>query len=96
MKLTPEEIRGMVDVERFGPVLTVDDVAALLKVSVATVYRWSSENRFSGAVRRGKPLRFLRDRLLQAFFSENPPRKSFHRIRPCGSVPHRQSGGHEP
>ncbi|MFN3165778.1 MAG: helix-turn-helix domain-containing protein [Phycisphaeraceae bacterium] len=68
--ITNEEIRSSVNPDRFPPILTPDQVAELLQVSRHTVYRWSSEGRFKHAIRRGRPLRFFRDRLVQAFFEE--------------------------
>ena len=49
------------------PVLTPDEAADLLRLKVSTLYRHVSEGRYSGAVKRGKPLRFWRDRLVQEF-----------------------------
>jgi len=39
----------------------------MLRLQVSTLYRHVSEGRYSGAVKRGKPLRFWRDRLVQEF-----------------------------
>jgi hypothetical protein len=49
------------------PVLKPDEAAGLLRLKVSTLYRHVSEGRYSGAVKRGKPLRFWRDRLVQEF-----------------------------
>jgi len=49
------------------PVLTPGEAAALLRLKLSTLYRHVSEGRYAGAVKRGKPLRFWRDRLVQEF-----------------------------
>lgn len=66
--ITNEEIHASLDPDRFPPILTPDQTAELFQISKATVYRWSSEGRYKQAIRRGKPLRILRDRLIQAYF----------------------------
>ena len=48
---------GAVDVE----------AAMLLRLKLSTLYRHVSEGKYSSAVKRGKPLRFWRDRLVQEF-----------------------------
>jgi hypothetical protein len=55
--------------DRFPPVLTANQLAEILAVSVKTIYFWKSKNRFAGACRkRGKHLRFRRDKALKLFF----------------------------
>jgi excisionase family DNA binding protein len=49
------------------PIMTPNEAAALLRLKVSTLYRHVSEGRYASAVRRGKPLRFWRDRLVQEF-----------------------------
>jgi hypothetical protein len=49
------------------PVLLPEEAAGLLRLKVSTLYRHVSEGRYGGAVKRGKPLRFWRDRLVQEF-----------------------------
>ena len=49
------------------PVLTPEEAAGLLRLKVSTLYRHVSEGRYSGAVKRGKPLRFWRNRLVEEF-----------------------------
>ncbi len=49
------------------PVLTPQEAAGLLRIKVSTLYRHVSEGRYAGSVKRGKPLRFWRDRLIQEF-----------------------------
>ena len=57
--------------ERFPPVLTVDQAAALLQVPKQTVYDWRSRELLAGSCRKtGKHLRFWRDRLLLKVFNE--------------------------
>jgi excisionase family DNA binding protein len=51
------------------PVLTPEEAAGVLRIKVSTLYRHVSEGRYSGAVKRGKPLRFWRDRLVQEFMT---------------------------
>jgi len=82
MTVTKDEIRSAIDGERYPPILTPHQVAELFGVSLASVYRWSSEERFSGCVRRGRPLRFWRDGLIEQFFSVN---RAQRRLRSRGS-----------
>ena len=63
-KLTASELEAF---REYPPLLTVHEAAALLRLRVSTVYRHVSEGRYASAVRRGKPLRFHRDRLIQEF-----------------------------
>jgi excisionase family DNA binding protein len=57
--------------QRFPPVMTVDEVAELLRVPKATVYDWSSRGLLRGCSRRvGKHLRFHRDRLVERIFND--------------------------
>jgi excisionase family DNA binding protein len=69
LALTPQEIAQSVDTARFPAILTPDQAAELLQLAKTTLYRKVSEGSFREAVRRGKPLRFWRDRLLVAFLS---------------------------
>ena len=64
-KLTPGELTTTL--QTLPPILTPPEAATLLRIKVATLYRHVSEGRYAGAVRRGKPLRFWRDRLVQEF-----------------------------
>ncbi len=66
-KLTADEIGQAVGVVEFPPILTPEEAARLLRIKVSTLYRHVSEGRYGGAVKRGKPLRFWRDRLIQGF-----------------------------
>jgi len=65
----PDEIHAAIDAERFPPVMTPDQAADLLQVSKHTVYRYVSDGRLKRSVRRGRPLRFWRDRLISEFFA---------------------------
>jgi excisionase family DNA binding protein len=57
--------------EKFPPVLTVEQAAALLQVPRQTVYDWRSRGLLQGCCRKiGKHLRFFRDRLLIRVFNE--------------------------
>ena len=64
-KLTQLELESALG--SIPPVLTPEEAAAMLRLQVSTLYRHVSEGRYSGAVKRGKPLRFWRDRLVQEF-----------------------------
>jgi excisionase family DNA binding protein len=65
-KLTTTEIIQAVD-SRLPPILTPQEAAQLLRIRVSTLYRHASEGRYGSAIKRGKPLRFWRDRLIQEF-----------------------------
>jgi predicted site-specific integrase-resolvase len=64
-KLTQSELETALS--GFPPVLTPLEAARLLQIRVSTLYRHVSEGRYNGAVKRGKPLRFWRNRLIQEF-----------------------------
>jgi excisionase family DNA binding protein len=64
-KLTQPEI--CVALSALPAILTPEEAAGLLRLKISTLYRHVSEGRYGGAVRRGKPLRFWRDRLVQEF-----------------------------
>jgi len=64
-KLTQTELH--LALNDLPPVLTPEEAAAVLRIKVSTLYRHVSEGRYSGSVKRGKPLRFWRDRLVQEF-----------------------------
>ena len=66
-KLTASEIAAALNSTSWKPILTPEDAADLLRIKVSTLYRHVSEGRYAGAVSRGKPLRFWRDRLIQEF-----------------------------
>ncbi len=66
-KLTQTELH--LALHELPPVLTPEEAAAVLRLKVSTLYRHVSEGRYSSSVKRGKPLRFWRDRLVQEFMS---------------------------
>jgi len=66
-KLTVQEVANTLDASAWPPILTPDEAARLLRLKVSTLYRHVSEGRYGSAVKRGKPLRFWRDRLVQEY-----------------------------
>lgn len=68
-EITTEEIHSAIDAAMFPAILTIGQAASMLQLSPHTLYKAVSEGRYRDAVRRGKPLRFWRDRLIQAYFS---------------------------
>ena len=75
LKLTDKEITAAfadpLYAERFPPVLTIEQTAALLQVPVQTVYQWRSRGLLGACCRKiGKHLRFYRDRLIKKMFNE--------------------------
>lgn len=55
---------------QFPPILNVEQLAALLQISVKTVYAWIAQGRLDGAFRkRGKHLLIWRDRALDILFN---------------------------
>jgi hypothetical protein len=66
-KLTQQEITAAIEPSALPPILTPEEAAGLLRLKLSTLYRHACEGRYSGAVKRGKPLRFWRDRLIQEF-----------------------------
>lgn len=66
-KLTLDEITGAMAATPLPPILTPQEAAQLLRLKVSTLYRHASEGRYGSAIKRGKPLRFWRDRLIQEF-----------------------------
>ena len=66
-KLSAKEIFDALEGSEWPPILTLEQAAALLKLKPKTLYRHLSEGRYASAVKRGKPVRFWRDRLIQEF-----------------------------
>ena len=64
-KLTAAELE--VALRNLPPVMTPLEAARLLRIKLSTLYRHVSEGKYSTSVKRGKPLRFWRDRLVQEF-----------------------------
>ena len=65
--LTKKEVTMALEPTGLPPILTVEEAAQLVRLQVSTLYRHVSEGRYRSAVKRGKPLRFWRDRLVQEF-----------------------------
>ena len=56
---------------QFPPILSVAQLAALLQLSVKTVYEWIAKGRLDGAFRkRGKHHLIWRDRAIEILFNE--------------------------
>jgi excisionase family DNA binding protein len=65
---------------QFPPIMTVDQLAALLQKSRKTVYEWAEKGRLDGAFRkRGKHILFWRDRVIDIIF--NGPEWDHHEKR---------------
>jgi hypothetical protein len=66
LKLTHDEIKRAFDTPQnpFGPVLSLTEAAALAKIAPSTLKRLVSEGKYAHSVKRGRPLRFFRDRFL--------------------------------
>ncbi len=64
-KLTLPEIESAAN--GYPPILTPSEAARLLRIEKSTLYRHICEGKYAKAVKRGKPLRFWRDRLIQEF-----------------------------
>ena len=64
-RLTIEEIQKAVG--HLPAVITPPEAAQLVRLKLSTLYRHVSEGRYGRAVKRGKPLRFWRDRFIQEF-----------------------------
>lgn len=71
--LKASEVSGSVDPNCFPPILTPIQAAKLMQIERTTLYRWVSQGRLRSCVRRGKPLRFWRDRLVSEFFLKSQP-----------------------
>ncbi len=65
LKLSQTELESAL--KNWPPLLIPSEAAALLRLKVSTLYRHVSEGHYGSAVKRGKPLRFWRDRLVQEF-----------------------------
>ncbi|HZN68093.1 MAG TPA: hypothetical protein VFB66_22595 [Tepidisphaeraceae bacterium] len=66
-QLTPEELKQVVGhyLERYGPILSLDEAADVVKLSKQTLRRFVCEGCFANAVYRGRPLRFLTQRFIE-------------------------------
>lgn len=66
-KLTNQEIGCALAHSGLPLIMTPLEAANLLRIKISTLYRHVSEGKYASAVRRGKPLRFFRERLIQEF-----------------------------
>jgi excisionase family DNA binding protein len=85
--LRPAEIAAALAPDTSGrglpAILDVPQVAELLGLSPKTIYHWVAAGRFDGTFRkRGKHLRFWRDRVVDRFF--NGPDWSFNENKSAG------------
>ena len=62
--LTMAEIQTACQLQGLPLILDLEEAAALIKLKASTLKRKVSEGHFKGCVKRGKPLRFWRDRLV--------------------------------
>ncbi len=67
VKLTDKEIEAAFG-DRYGPVIGIDEVSEITGLAPATIARKLSEGWCRNCVRRGKPVRFLRNRFIRQFF----------------------------
>ncbi len=72
--LKPGEIARAINTEilraEFPPILTPESVGRMLGCPRSTVYEWVAKGRLDGCSRRrGKGVRFWRDRVLDRFFN---------------------------
>jgi len=75
LRLTKAEVAAAfahdVWAEKFPPVMTTEQAAALVHRSKATVYDWKSRGLLRGCCRKvGKELLFFRDRFVLKLFNE--------------------------
>ena len=72
IKLRLDEVRTAMGPlnDEYPPVLTLKQAAKLIHLAPGTLKRKVSEGHFRDSVRRGRPLRFWRDRFLKEFFAE--------------------------
>lgn len=64
--LTPDELES--SLSHVPPILDVHQAARLIGVAPSTLYSMVSRRELTDCVKRGKPLRFWRDRLVCEFF----------------------------
>lgn len=65
-RVSREELQQIVNfyLERYGPILSLDEAAAIAKVAKQTLRQWVCQGCFPEAVFRGRPLRFLTHRFV--------------------------------
>jgi hypothetical protein len=66
-RLKPDELQGIVQLytDKFGPILSLEQAADVTKLSKQTLRRYVCEGKFASSVFRGRPLRFVTQRLLE-------------------------------
>jgi predicted DNA-binding transcriptional regulator AlpA len=66
-ELTLAEIRRAFEpvADKYPPVLSLEQAAEIAGLAPSTMQRLVSEGQFKNSVKRGKPLRFWRDRFVQ-------------------------------
>lgn len=73
IKLTKREIAAAFGDKAggdFPPILTMEQVSAMLQVPMSTLKQWKTEGRFDGCFRRvGKRGRWFRDRVIDKYFN---------------------------
>jgi hypothetical protein len=67
IKLTDGDIARAFDNPHntYGPILSLNEAAALAKIAPSTLKRLVSEGQYKESVKRGRPLRFFRDRFVK-------------------------------
>jgi excisionase family DNA binding protein len=80
-RLSPEEIDLAFRDEKvraqFPPILTPPQCAAMLSVSVSTLYLWIADGRLKGAVTKiGKHRRIFRNRAIEILFNHNKAKET--------------------
>jgi hypothetical protein len=72
LNVTDEEINALFTGEwaKYGPILTIKQLADLFQAPRKTIYFWIAQGRFDGAgCRKGKRHRFLRNRIIDIYFN---------------------------
>ena len=66
-RLNAIELKSIADLytEKFGAILSLDQAAQITKLSKQTLRRFVCEGKFAASVFRGRPLRFITQRLLE-------------------------------
>ena len=66
-RLEAEGLRRIAELytEKYGPILSLDQAADVTKLSKQTLRRFVCEGKFATSVFRGRPLRFVTQRLLE-------------------------------
>ena len=76
-RLTADWIRAMFSAMQNPPpvLLTLDEAAALVRLAPDTLKHMVADGRIRTCVKRGKPLVFLRDRLVLEYMGMGKPRQ---------------------